>query len=274
MRTQYVVPIVFLVMPFLVHAYEASPPTVPLNATFNSSSTSTLVSNIHSNGHSMDGIKISWVGEYDLSQGSMIEVIASAEILESQIITGDRQEIVKYDLMASWVLLYDVYTTAFSLPKIKFRIFSFGRPRVFAPSSYLQGRKKYLINWYLSEFGSYAELVPLDYAFDSIIVALTFQGMGKSMADNIDTGSNSLELEIFFPGGDPVAERQVKIAGFFQNDLRQDLNDNYSLLMQAPLTPFNEGGESYFSYMLPPYHPIHKSNTAHTLLAVLMQTTP
>ena len=266
-RTATAISLLCTVLVAPANSYEARPDTHFVTATINVLSDQIDINNIQGSGvpAGSDGILVSWFGDYDFSEKRTIQAIAEIAVSNNYYEPDDVQKISRVTVGGSYLNFTHQFTTqAYTHNNSQaIRIDNFGRPTVFSPSIAESGMKRYSFNWYISEFGSYLEVVPLagNNIYDSMIVLLTYQGAGKTISRQLyDDDATDVSIKIFIPAGTNITSTAT-VRSFKQIDLRNDLNDNYALKIGPPVTPTGT--------VRLPQDFINKSDEAVSLLTVV-----
>ena len=216
-----------------------------------------------------NGIVISWISEQDYSSASTDKRLAELSLLSTRFVADDKQLINNWRVVGNHQRFVNLLNTQALKPDgqdAQISIYSLGRPGFFAPGLKQAGTRRYQNNWYISEFGSYLEIVSLSSSFyDAVVVVVTYQGMGKSLRDALfNATTTDVEIKLHTESSFN-ASSTVNLYSYSHMDLRNELNDKYAARVGPPLA---KPDNSVYGLIMPADF-VHKSNAALSSLAAI-----
>ncbi|MFT6044341.1 MAG: hypothetical protein ACI9WC_000038 [Arenicella sp.] len=239
-------------------AYEANPKIYPVKFTLENFDITTghytikpeTFIDIKNRPTDVDGLLISWERKIDFSQSDAEEALVSIGYPHSvdpqKWLADDVQKIVSVKVSMNITEIGETTTqnllhtfTTKSLggtaPK-KFYHTDLGRPNYINPDYDL--KQTFRFNWYIMKQMSYLEIAPRSRSFNNVVIATTYNGLGKTLLNDIqaiyDNDRLNKDTRIYiFDNKYGVSPKSIYISYIKSEDLRNDIQSKFSTPMSV-----------------------------------------
>jgi hypothetical protein len=199
----------------------------------------------------VDGLLISWDRKIDFSQSTTRENLVEIGYLYStnsmnwladdvQKITGVKVSMDKTEAagVTTQNLTHSIYTKSLAGPNSVKALYhtDLGRPEYINP--HYAEDQTFRFNWYIMKQMSYLEIAPRSRPFDNVVIATTYNGLGKTLFNDIRASNSNNELNedmriYIFDKTLGVDTSSIKISYIKSEDLRNDIQSNFSTPMSV-----------------------------------------